>query len=78
MAGDYTEAFFKDANRLLDQLQKLNATLKKAPQDKKALKEKEKLAPFLTEEALKKRQDLAAKLDRQAMGKTIKDCGLPW
>ena len=78
MAGDYTEAFFKDTNRLLDQLQKINATLKKSPQDKQALKEKEKLAPFLTEEALKKRQELAAKLDRDAMGKRIKDCGLPW
>jgi hypothetical protein len=78
MSGDHTEAFFDDANRLLDQLKKINAALKKDPQNKKALAEKEKLAPFLTEQALKKRQELAAKLDLQALGKTIKETGLPW
>jgi hypothetical protein len=78
MSGDYTDAFFEDVNRLLDELAKVNVVLKKDSQNKKALAEKEKLAPFLTEQALEKRQLLAAKLDRQALGKTIKNAGLPW
>ncbi len=76
--GDYMDAFAKDVNRLLGELEKISKALKKNPNDAKALKQRKDLEPFLEAKALKRRQDKAAEMDLAAMGKTIKDCGLPW
>jgi uncharacterized coiled-coil DUF342 family protein len=75
--GSYMNAFQKDVDNLLEKLKKLNAALKKNPNDKDAKKEKDALAPFLTKDALEKRMEHAKKLDGEELGKIIKGAGLP-
>ncbi len=76
--GDDMDAFGKDVKRLLGRLKKVDASLKKTSSNPKAAKRKQDLAPFLTEDAIQRRQKPAADLDRQALGKIINDSGLPW
>ncbi|MBQ0957653.1 hypothetical protein KAK06_01660 [Ideonella sp. 4Y11] len=78
MGHKYIDAFNKDLDRLLKELERLNKVLSKNPEDAKAKAAKAKLAPFLTRQALEKRRDLALKLDQQETEKIIKDSGLPW
>jgi len=76
--GDYADALAKDLKRLSKELEAIAKVLKKDPKDAKALEARKKLAPFLTKEALDKRWEMAMKMDEQALGKIIKDSGLPW
>ena len=75
--GDYIDALAKDLDRLDDQLKKFKAALKKSPNDAKVLKQKQELEALLAPSSLKKRYEHATKLDYEAMGKRVKDCGLP-
>jgi hypothetical protein len=78
MGHKYIDAFHKDLDRLIKELEGINKILSKNPEDAKAKAAKAKLAPFLTQQALEKRRDLALKLDLQETAKIIKDSGLPW
>ncbi|MBQ0929924.1 hypothetical protein [Ideonella alba] len=78
MGHKYIDAFNKDLDRLLKELEGLYKVLSKNPEDAKAKAAKAKLAPFLTRQALEKRRDLALKLDQQETEKIIRDSGLPW
>jgi predicted nuclease with TOPRIM domain len=71
----YVDALVKDLNKLEADMDAINKALKKNAADKAALAAKAKLAPFLTADALKKRYDLATKLDQQDMLKRVKECG---
>lgn len=78
MSHKYIDAFNKDLDRLIKELEGLNKILSKNPEDPKARAAKAKLAPFLTQKALEKRRDLALKLDSQDTERIIKESGLPW
>jgi len=77
MSHKYMDAFNKDVERLLKELKTLNSALKKNPSDTASKAKLDKMRPFLTEDALKKRQEVAAKLDSKDTGKIVKECGLP-
>ncbi len=78
MGHKYIDAFHKDLDRLIKELEALNKILSKNPDDPKARAAKAKLAPFLTQKTIENRRDLALKLDLQDTAKIIKDSGLPW
>jgi hypothetical protein len=75
MAMKYVDALMKDLKKLNADMDAIKKALDKNAADKTALAAKAKLAPFLTEASLKKRYDLAVKLDQQEMLKRVKECG---
>ena len=68
--GSYLEALQKDLERLTKDAKELAKKMKSG--DKKSEEAFNKLQPFLEPDSLKKRYDLAAKLDLAELNQTLK------
>jgi hypothetical protein len=68
--GSYLDALNKDIARLKKDAEELSKKMKSG--DKKSQEAYEKLRPFMKEESLKKRFELAAKLDAAELNQTLK------